>query len=612
MRKSSAISLIYVLLIVLIGNGKVFAQFLQLPTPERVGSQKTKNQSLKIKALPLSIPFWDDFSANAIDTTKWVIEGATKSNTVGNSAPSLGVLLLDGVDHTGKPYSNTQTAQGLTDVITTKPIDLSSLTPQEASTLFLSFYWQAGGKAELPDARDELTLLFLDNRGIWTEVWSQAGGFEENQKVFTSETIAVTQAYQHAAFQFRFQTRGRKSGPFDSWLLDYVFLNKDRSANVSFFEDRSLTRLNESPFEKHSAVPLFELKRNPEKYWASTRNEFNNLSNRFRAMEFTVEIRKKDTQDILQKINENTPFNPVPLARERRSFPSNSFTNINLPETEQDLEILTYLSSGDEFLYKQVDGDTIFFEAVDYRVNDTARTTLPLRDYFAYDNGSVDYSAGINQRSGMLAVRYEINELTYLTGLSINFTNFNQVGRGVDLMVWNDLDEPPVLVKEILIPETMDLQEFSYFEFDTNVQVNDIFFVGFMQFTNDFIYVGLDKSKDNATEVFYNVSGSWQQNESVTGSLMIRAHLSPEAPVKEGSEAGPRPLAYPNPVEDKLFVEGIFDSIVVYDSFGRILNLDSEDFQKGKILNFAGLQKGIYLVKLINNKEQKSIRILVK
>ena len=179
-------------------------------------------------------------------------------------------------------------------------------------------------------------------------------------------------------------------------------------------------------------------------------------------------------------------------------------------------------------------------------------------------------------------------------------------------MVWNDLDDPPVLVKEILIPETTDLQEFSYFEFDTNVQVNDIFFVGFMQFTNDFIYVGLDKTKDNATEVFYNVSGSWQQNESVTGSLMIRAHLSPEAPVTEESEAGLKPLAYPNPVEDKLYVEGKFDSIVVYDSFGRILNLDSEDFQKGKILNFAGLQKGVYLIKLINNKEQTSIRILVK
>ncbi|MDO9553247.1 T9SS type A sorting domain-containing protein [Rhodonellum sp.] len=612
MKKAIAIFLLNFLLVAFSGSWKAFAQFSQLPTPERVKAQKTKNQNLKIKESPLNIPFWDDFSADAIDTAKWMVEGVTKSNTVGNSPPSLGVLLLDGVDNTGKPYANAPTAQGLTDRITSKPIDLSNLTSQEANTLFLSFYWQAGGKAELPDARDELTLLFLDGQGIWTEVWSQAGGFEDNQQVFTPETIAVPPSYQHAAFQFRFQARGRSSGPFDSWLLDYVFLNKDRSANASFFDDRSLTSTNDRPFEKHSAVPLFELKRNPERYWAKTRNEFNNLSNRFRAMEFTVEIRERDSQAILQKINNNTPFNPVPLALERRSFSSNDFLNIKLPDTQQDWEILTYLSSGDEFLFKLIDGDTLFFDAVDYRVNDTVRTTLPLRDYFAYDNGSVDYSAGINQRSGMLAVRYEIDELTYLRGISINFTNFNQVGRGVDLMVWNDLDEPPVIVKEILIPESRDIQEFSFFEFDTNVQVNDIFFVGFMQFTNDFIHVGLDKTKDNATEIFYNVSGSWQQNESVTGSLMIRAHLNPEAPVTEESEAPPKPVAYPNPVEDKLFVEGVFDSIVIYDSFGRILNLASEDFQKGKIINFAGLQKGVYLIKLINNKEQTSIRILVK
>jgi hypothetical protein len=93
---------------------------------------------------------------------------------------------------------------------------------------------------------------------------------------------------------------------------------------------------------------------------------------------------------------------------------------------------------------------------------------------------------------------------------------------------------------------------------------------------------------------------------------MIRAHLSPDAPETEELEAIQKPIAYPNPVEDKLFVEGKFDSIIIYDSFGRILNLVSEDFQKGKIINFAGLQKGVYLIKLITNKEQTSIRILVK
>jgi hypothetical protein len=56
-------------------------------------------------------------------------------------------------------------------------------------------------------------------------------------------------------------------------------------------------------------------------------------------------------------------------------------------------------------------GIPVTYPEVDFRINDTVRTIVPIRDFLAYDNGSVDYSAGINQRSGMLAVRYEVKVL---------------------------------------------------------------------------------------------------------------------------------------------------------------------------------------------------------
>ncbi len=590
---------------------KAFAQFQQLPTPQKENKIFPTDPSLKIEQSPLILPFWDDFSIVGIDSSKWLNEGVMHSFTVGNSAPSLGVILLDGVDETGRAYSNTLLEQGETDRITSQPIDLSGISSEEANTVFFSFYWQAGGKAELPDANDELSLQFLNDNGIWDEVWNKTGAVDENQNTFTSEIIQVNGNYFHNSFQFRFQTSGRRSGPFDSWILDYIYLNKNRSLNDLFFEDRALTTISSSPFEKYTAIPFFELIRNPENYFVSIQNEFNNLSNRFRAMEFTVEFREKESQNIIQKINNNSPFNPVPLAQERRMFTSNPISSISLPDEDTDWEIVTYLSSGDNFLYTIIGGDTVFFEGVDYRLNDTARTTLPIRDFFAYDDGSLDYSAGINQRSGMLAVRYEMSEPAFLNGLSINFSNFNQVGRGVDIMIWNDLEAAPIFAKEFLIPEKASLSDFSYFDLGTSINVNAEFYVGFMQFTNEFIYVGLDKARDTGEEIFYNVSGSWQQNESVAGSLMIRPHLSLTAPLQEDATLSDLLNAYPNPVQDILYVDGDYQHLEIFDSFGRRINLPIEDYEKGKILNFEGIQKGIYLVKVFQEGKHKSIRVLV-
>jgi hypothetical protein len=291
-------------------------------------------------------------------------------------------------------------------------------------------------------------------------------------------------------------------------------------------------------------------------------------------------------------------------------FTGNPIPDISLPEDEADWQIVTYLTSGDDFLYEIVGGDSVFYEQVDFRINDTVRTDLPLRDYFAYDNGSVDYSAGINQRSGMLALRYEMSGPAFIQGLSINFTNFNQIGRGVELMIWNNLEEPALFVKEVLIPEKPTLSDFSYFELDTSIRVNEVFYVGFRQFSNEFIYVGLDKTRDTGEEIFYNVSGSWQQNEFVAGSLMIRPHLTLSGPPQEGAE-GFEIITYPNPVRERLFIEGKFESLDIFDSFGRRIVLPLEDYEKGKILNFAGLQKGIYIVKILQGRNQKSIRILL-
>ena len=588
------------------------AQFQQLPTPTQ-SVFKTQNQrNYRTHARPLTLPFWDDFSRIQIDTNKWVSDGATLSTTVANAAPSIGTLLLDGIDEKGRPYSIVQFEQGFTDRITSQPINLSELSLAEANSVYLSFYWQPGGKAEMPDSNDNILLQFLDKDSLWVNVWEQSGGLTAERFFFTPQIIQLLPEFLHNGFQFRFQIQGRSSGPFDSWILDYVYLNKNRALTDLSFPDRALTVSNTRPFEKYAAIPLFLLKKDADLAWKTTSNEFKNLDRGFRAMEYSFEIREKGNQTLVKSINSNTPFNPVPIAQERRTFTSNLILEVPLPEEEMDYEIVSYLVTGDGLLSGIENGVTVTYPEVDFRINDTVRTVIPMRDFLAYDDGSVDYSAGINQRSGMLAVRYEVSSSVYLKGISINFTNFTQLGGVIDLMVWKELEEAPIYKKEVFIPTKESLNEFGYFEIDQNIEMNGTFYVGFTQFTNDFLYVGLDKTYDNGSEIFFNATGSWVQNETVEGSLMMRAHLLETPPFENESEASIPLKIYPNPVLGLLVIEGKVDALNIYDPMGRNIILPITDNENGKSVNFEGMQRGIYVIKTTIDKNQKSFRIVVK
>lgn len=588
------------------------AQFVQLPTPVTPQKPTSKSSNLRIQSDPLNLPFWDDFSNLQLDTNKWIGEGVTISTTVANAAPSIGTLILDGIDEAGRPYSNVQFEQGFTDRITSKPINLSGLNPLEANSVYLSFFWQSGGKAEIPDPNDNILLQFLDQDSLWVNVWEQSGGLTAEEFFFTPQAIKVLPKYLHEGFQFRFQIQGRRSGPFDSWLLDYVFLHKNRNESDLSFPDRALTLANSRPFKKHAAIPLFLFKKDPNLIWNTVSNEFKNLDKGFRAMEYSFEIREKESQVLVKSINRNTPFNPVPVAQERRAFTSYQIVEVPIAEEEMDYQLVSYLVTGDGLLRGIENGIAVTYPEVDFRKNDTVRTNLPIRDFFAYDDGSVDYSAGINQRSGMLAVRYEVNSTVYLKGVSINFTNFTQLGGVIDLMVWKELDQDPIYKKEVFIPTKDELNDFGYFEIDQNVEINGTFYIGFTQFTNDFLYVGLDKTFDNGEEIFFNATGSWVQNETVEGSLMMRAHLLETPPFESESEASAELKVFPNPVLDLLFIEGNVSTVNIYDPMGRNIILPISENEKGKSVNFEGMQRGIYVLKTTFGEEQKSFRILVK
>lgn len=558
----------------------------------------------------LAIPFWDDF-AQGIDSLKWTLEGVSFTETIGNNAPSFGMVLFNGVDQNGRPYSLQIRDQGEGDYLTSKPFDLSILSPEESQTLFLSFFWQAGGKAEFPDGADDLTLQILDPAQNWITAWSQSGGDELDRENFTQEIIQILPEWQHAGFQFRFFSSGRQSGPFDSWLLDYVYLNSGRSTSDLFTLDRALTQPNQVYLNSYSAYPYFLFESYQEDNWTRISNEFKNLENRFRAMEYSILATDSSGQQ-LAAINTDTPFDPVPDALERRLFDSRDFESLTPPEEETDVRFTTFLTSGDERLFEIMEGDTIWYDQVNFAVNDTVSSFFPLRDFFAYDRGQPDYAAGINQRSGQLVVRYTTPEEVYLKGISILFTNPAQANQAIDIQVWDQLESRALLTKQEVIPDFRDGSQFIYYALDTNLQVSGEFYIGFTQFSNEFLHVGLDKSHDTGGEIYYNVGGGWVQNEEVKGSLMIRPHVSPSPSLIENEIPEESLRIYPNPVFDRLTIEGKIESIQVFDSFGREILLERQKTEKGEIINFGNRLPGIYVLQISTPWGIESHRILIR
>lgn len=592
-------------------SSPIYAQFVTFGPVHRSSSgAQLSETSLEARQAATTIPFWDDFS-KGIQESKWIAKGSSYTETIGNRAPSLGMALFNGVDELGRAYSLQEKDQGESDYLTSVPLDLSGISAAQKTSLYLSFFWQAGGKAEVPDSNDRLTLQILTPAGIWLSVWEKKGGETLDRTRFFQENIAILPEWQHANFQFRFFSNGRQSGPFDSWLLDYVYLNTRRSATDLSYPDRALTLPTTVRLGDYGAYPWELLQKHQKGKWSTVKSEFQNLENRFKAMEYSVTVRDSIGTNLLP-INSTTPINPVPNALERRPIVSRTFTEIPVPSRPSDLYFETSLITGDGLLTSINGTDTTRFTQVDFRANDRVRTKFPLRDYFAYNQGVADYTAGINQRSGQLAVAYVTPEPVFLTGISIDFNNARQVDQVLDLVIWSDLDKKPLYTEEVVIPAKTAGQEIQYFSLKETVSVSDTFYVGFTQFTNDFLQVGLEKSQNFGDRIYYNVGGGWVQNKEVTGALLIHPHVSLSG--KSGGNLVPENTlkVYPNPAIEEVMVEGTFTNLLVLDSYGREITIPRLPGNTGEVLNFKDQHPGLYLIKVVHDLGITSFRILVK
>lgn len=600
------------------------AQIIERPLP----NTKTNIKSISIRATAgtqqsqagISLPFWDDFSRSGITPSPqlWVnSENVRISSSIGKSAPTLNVAVFDGVDASGRPYNPTSLLNGATDSLVSVPIDLSVLPASQRDSVYFSFFWQATGRGELPDQQDSIVVQFKRPDGSWQSIWRQEGGIDNQSEQFNQVILKVNSSFFHDNFQFRFRSYTRLAGAFDTWLIDYIYLNDSRRARDNAYVDRALTRRPSFLISPYSAMPTEQFFTDPSKYLSETNTEFYNLNDFFQPIQFTTTVKELGTNRALETLNDETVANPPPGPFARRQFTSPALNPTNLDNALDSLWLETtyYLNSGDNFFIESISTsrDTTFSRQLDYRVNDTVKVITKIQDYFAYDDGDPDFAAGINQNGGKLAYEFFAEQRALLTHVDINFPFAQQAGQPIEIFVWSNIEEEgpgeEVLFQNpFSIIRPVNIGDLTTYQLDTPVFVQDVFYIGFQQATNEFLAVGLDKNEDSGDKMLFNVDGTWRRNENVQGSFLMRPRFDKE--IADNFVPGTRAEAvtldvFPNPSAGEFNIIGQVDSIQLFDTWGKETKFKIEETEHGLRILFGENQKGIYLLRVV--KEGKTI-----
>ena len=604
----------------------VFSLWLSLPTTVRaqlellplgpnsgISKKDARTSSARLQALAL--PFFDDFSTSTSsrpDPQLWVPgSGVYINNTLTTNQPSINIATFDGLKADGAPYNFvSEQAQGDSDTLTSQPINLAGLVAGDS--LYMSFYTQPKGLGELPDRVDTFRLEFLNQKGDWIDVWKRGGG--DPDTTFQRTFLPIKDSsFLHANFQFRFRTFGRSSGAFDTWHLDYIYLNKNRSISDRFIKDIAVRKPLTPLFKRYTAMPFKHYFANPSAETAdSVRTDIVNLFNNFNFTSFTFTITNLLSGKEIQRYQE--PVSQIIAAEQtqRKSVPVKPLTK---PDTGQRM-LLRY-----KFDLLTTDDQNPTIPTVNLRRNDTISATAELADYYAYDDGSAEFGVRMNQRLGRTVVRFITETPDTLGGMRMALVPIRKdvTGQGFTIQVYSNRNGRPDRVmyqKSVPVQYGATRNAFTTYEFNEGVAVTDTFYVGWLQIAADGLAVGFDRNSSLGTSaLFSNLSTEWAANTELQGSVMVRPFFGGKATgIITGSEPLPtlQVQVFPNPTNGILRWDN--ESVKQIDVFS-IQGAKAKSIQPAegqREASLAELADGLYVLRITDGVRVVSQKILLK
>ena len=568
------------------------------------GITKTSDKQGKTKGITtsdtLELPLFDDFSGQTIipDRKKWSDGFVFINNTYSDQQITTGIATFDALDNSGRLYETASFSGFESDHLTSMPINLNY---PASENIWLSFFYQAGGLSDPPEAKDSLTLQFLaPDEKKWYSVWGSSGNTDQK---FKPVIIKVENTrYLKKGFHFRFINYASISpnlsdnsmvGNCDIWNIDYVLLDKNRNAGDTTFADVAFRLPLRSLLKSHEAMP-----------WKQFRQV------ELQEMGSSIPVQYRNNDRITRNVTRNFEIWDV-YKNSQSHFFSAGATNVS-PLTNIDYKanlVYTYnTDNNDSALFRIT--CSLKTDEFDPKENDTLIYFQNFKNYFAFDDGSSEGGYGINglgSRNAMAAYRFVSYMQDTLRAISICFNDsyMDANKRAFDLMVWDNNNGIPGNVifsrEEVMVEQGETINGFYTYIVPDGVMVNDVFYVGWKQRSETFLNAGFDINTPHAGRQLFWLNGEWQLSQ-VKGSLMIRPVVGDPLKITSINDTYYRNKnlisIWPNPATDYINVDpgelkfsGLI-YITVMDLFGR--ELIKVPFSER--IDISSLHEGIYII----------------
>lgn len=558
------------------------------------------------------------------DTNAWYTDRQVYLNqSFSNNAPTIGMVTFDGLNEIGEPYILDFNQTQVSDYLTSVPMDLSTIV--DPNSVYFSFFYQPKGIAiDGPEKGDSLVLEFYnpDNRR-WGKAWAvDVVDSTAALDSFLYAIVAVDPQFHKKGFRFRFRAYAQASGAYDNWLVDYIYLDENRDSLNLTINDMGYITPPTRLLKDYSVMPWWHFKSNPSDYQADS--VFTKIrSFRDRNLNVYYRLRLLDTTN-------NSNYYVTPGA--------NDFLGIQSLGTLDMGYSIDYTYQADSI---KGPGRLDAFYNLDLRPspndpsqlvtsNDTIKTGIELQNYYAYDDGTAEAGYGVNAVLGTegyvsyISQRFEIPFPDTIGGVYIYFLPSNPDIRNQKfrIMVWNNLNSGSIIYEqdETVDPIYTPMNGFVPYMLDSNIEVNQIFYIGIKSIGQNSMNIGFDMNYNNRDKINWSFNGdNWNAPSSriFDGTLMIRPIFRKkkfEVGIKEQTLINNLTTLelYPNPAKDILYLnlnkERRIKEINVYDISSRLV----ANYPELYVLNTADYDQGVYFINVtLDNGEILSKKLIV-
>jgi hypothetical protein len=261
----------------------------------------------------------------------------------------------------------------------------------------------------------------------------------------------------------------------------------------------------------------------------------------------------------------------------------------------------------------------------DPKVNDTVIHEQHFKDYYSYDDGVPEAGYGLRgggTRDGMVALKFNAYEADYLGGV---YMLFNHVYDSLNLdyffklMVWNEVEgKPGSVIWEDEADHTpaysSEYPGFVTYRFTQPVPVDGNFFVGWRQYNQYLLNIGLDLNNRPSSVMCYNFQGQWE-NSGAPGVIMLRPFLYREpTSAEDRSEGIVSLLVYPNPASEWIHVQwppspgNTERRLEIFDAAGRLVMSSVEITESYSV---SSLRPGVYYIRALDGQSIYRTKVVI-